>query len=112
MELVRGAVARKQWKPVDGAEEPVAAGDRRELYGDRRAGGGGGPGRGADRLSAAAAGGGDPGHGGRARDGVPQPAAAAAAGGRAGGGGDHVRPDVAARGLADDGLDRGAAGAA
>ena len=40
---------------------------------------------------------------------VPQPAAAAAAGDRARGGRDHVRRDVAARRVADDGLDRGAA---
>ena len=51
------------------------------------------------------------GDGGDAGARLPQPPAPAAAGDRAGRGGAHLRRDGAGRRLADDGLDRGAAGA-
>ncbi len=106
------AAARDRAGARRGRDEGVEAHRRRGLPRDGRAGGGRGPRVGADRVAAAAARGRAAGDGGRARARVPQPPAAAPAGGRAGGGGDHVRGDVAARRVADDGVDRGAAGAA
>ena len=91
-----------EWKPAQ----------RGRLHGDRRAGARRGPVRRARRLDRAAAArrGSSSWRGARAR--VPAAAAAGAAGGRAGRRRAHVRADGAPRRAADDGLDRGAAGAA
>ena len=86
--------------------------DKAELHGHRRARGARGPRGRARGLGAAAARGRADRDGARARARVPQPPADRAAARRARRGRGHVRRDGADRRAADDGLDRGAAGAA